>query len=110
MHHATLKSQLNCIVLTHWKYSVQFAEYREAGVGSRVKGYPRYSGKWLEGMHDKTDIVCITNEHMISQTYIYCFQKLEYPLFTQEKDREIRKACIRQPDVCQSRLHLCEVW
>ncbi|KAI9259844.1 hypothetical protein EDC94DRAFT_585685 [Helicostylum pulchrum] len=67
-----------------WKKVIKFVGDRGAGVGSRIKGHRRYGGKWLGN-------VCITNEHMPSQTCVYCFQHLERPLLIEEKDGKIKR-------------------
>ena len=48
-------------------------------VGSTIKGYRRYGGKWKQYMHGMNINVCITNEN-ISQTCMYCFSKLDHPI------------------------------
>ncbi|ORE02002.1 hypothetical protein BCV72DRAFT_235454 [Rhizopus microsporus var. microsporus] len=55
---------------------------RGLGVGSRIKGYMRYGSYWKPLRHSLYTYVCITNEHNISQTCSYCFQKLSHPVKT----------------------------
>ncbi|ORE17993.1 hypothetical protein BCV71DRAFT_286173 [Rhizopus microsporus] len=50
------------------------------GVGSTIKGYRGYGGKWKQCMHGMNINVCITNENMTSQTCMYCFSKLGNPI------------------------------
>jgi hypothetical protein len=49
-------------------------------VGSRIKGFLRYGGKWKQRTQGKYTNVCITDEYMTSQTYLYCFSKLDHPI------------------------------
>lgn len=50
------------------------------GVGSRIKGFLRRDGKWKQRIQGKYTNVCITNEHMTSQPYLYCFSELNHPI------------------------------
>ncbi|CEI91142.1 hypothetical protein RMCBS344292_14001 [Rhizopus microsporus] len=56
------------------------SETEARGVGSTIKGYKRYGGKWKQCMHGMNINVCITNENMTSQIYMYCFSKLDHPI------------------------------
>ena len=59
-------------------------------VGSTIKGYRRYGGKWKQYMHDTNINVCITNEN-ISQTCMYCFSKLDHSIYRKiVKDKDIK--------------------
>ncbi|PHZ09987.1 uncharacterized protein RHIMIDRAFT_41440 [Rhizopus microsporus ATCC 52813] len=61
------------------------------GVGSTIKGYRRYGGKWKQCMHGMNINVCITNENMTSQTCMYCFSKLDHPIHRKViKGKEIK--------------------
>ena len=64
---------------------------RRTGVGSRVKGYPKYGGKWLKEICGKRSMICIINERMASQMCLYCRQELEHSLFVEEVDGRIKK-------------------
>ena len=61
------------------KKIVQFVGDRGTGVGSRLKGFRKYGGKWLEVLRSQQNIVCITNEQKTSQLCIFCFEKLCHP-------------------------------
>ncbi|CEI97435.1 hypothetical protein RMCBS344292_11567 [Rhizopus microsporus] len=62
------------------------------GVGSTIKGFRRYGGKWKQCMHGMSVKVCITNENMTSQTCMYCFSKLDNPMHRKTiNDKEIKK-------------------
>jgi hypothetical protein len=61
------------------------------GVGSTIKGFRRYGGKWKQELHDINVNVCITNESMTPQTCIYCFSKLGNPIHRKIiKDKKIK--------------------
>ena len=60
-------------------------------VGSTIKGYRGYGGKWKQCMHGMNINVCITNENVTSQTCMYCFSKLDHPIYRKiDKDKDIR--------------------
>ena len=61
------------------KQTLMFIGDRGTGVGSRIKGFRKYGGRWKEQLRGKHVTVCITNEHMTSQTCIYCYQELCHP-------------------------------
>lgn len=50
------------------------------GVGSRIKGYDRRGGKWLQKLHGRYDIAAITDEHMTSQLCLYCYSPIVHPI------------------------------
>lgn len=52
---------------------------RGTGVGSRIKGFRRYGGRWKEQMHGEAVNVCITDENRTSQTCLFCYNKLIHP-------------------------------
>ncbi|KAI8881784.1 hypothetical protein K501DRAFT_188097 [Backusella circina FSU 941] len=57
-----------------------FIRDRGHGVGSRIKSHLKYGGHWKEKKHGLYTSVAITNEHNTSQTCVYCFKKMEYPM------------------------------
>ncbi|KAG1174754.1 hypothetical protein G6F71_004662 [Rhizopus microsporus] len=61
------------------KKLLMFVGDRGTGVGSRVKGFMRYGGKWKENMHAEAINVCVTNENKKSQICVFCFKKLAHP-------------------------------
>ena len=63
-----------------------FVGDRGTGVGSRVKGFMRYGGKWKENMHAEAINVCVTNENKKSQICVFCFKKLAHPKRKEVKD------------------------
>ncbi|ORE03237.1 hypothetical protein BCV72DRAFT_279563 [Rhizopus microsporus var. microsporus] len=48
-------------------------------VGSTIKGNLKY-GQWKPRKNSLYTSVCITNEHNTSQTHLFCFKELQYPL------------------------------
>ncbi|KAG1265047.1 hypothetical protein G6F68_003892 [Rhizopus microsporus] len=51
----------------------------------------RYGEKWRQCMHGMNINVCITNENVTSQTCMYCFSKLDHPIYRKiDKDKDIR--------------------
>ncbi|ORE03060.1 hypothetical protein BCV72DRAFT_316218 [Rhizopus microsporus var. microsporus] len=62
---------------------------RGTGVESRIKGFCRYGGRWEEQLHGKHINMCITNEHMASQTCVYCYQKLCHPKAMLTKNKQV---------------------
>ncbi|CEG68071.1 hypothetical protein RMATCC62417_04398 [Rhizopus microsporus] len=70
---------------------IMFIGDRGTGVGSTIKGYRRYGGKWKQCIHGMNINVCITNENMTSQTCMYCFSKLDHPIHRKKiNDKEIK--------------------
>ncbi|KAI8880038.1 hypothetical protein K501DRAFT_152370, partial [Backusella circina FSU 941] len=58
---------------------ILFVGDRGYGVGSRIKGFLKYGGKWKPKKHTLYTSVCITNENNTSQTCPFCFGKLSHP-------------------------------
>ncbi|PHZ07461.1 uncharacterized protein RHIMIDRAFT_242668 [Rhizopus microsporus ATCC 52813] len=79
-----------------------FVGSRGLGVGSRIKGYMRYGSYWKPLRHSLYTYVCITNEHNISQTCSYCFQKLSHPVKTVYKNGARRLRTISDAFVCDN--------
>lgn len=52
---------------------------RGTGVGSSIKGFRKYGGKWKEKIHAESVNVCVTNENLTSQTCVFCFGLLSHP-------------------------------
>jgi hypothetical protein len=50
------------------------------GVGSVIKGYNRRGGKWLREKHNRHATTILTDEHMTSQTCVYCFSLIHHPI------------------------------
>lgn len=55
-----------------------FIEDRGTSANSCIKGFRKYGGRWEERMHDKNVIVCITDEHLVSQTFILLPEALPF--------------------------------
>ncbi|CAO3656903.1 unnamed protein product [Mucor hiemalis] len=49
-----------------WRKVVQFVGDRGTGVGTRIKGYRRYGGRWLDNMRRQRGNVCLTDEYRTS--------------------------------------------
>ncbi|KAI9253043.1 hypothetical protein EDC94DRAFT_525531 [Helicostylum pulchrum] len=64
-----------------------FVGDRGYGIGSRLKGFNRCGGIWKPKQHSRYLASCITNKHNMSQTYFYCFKKLDHP-FKRIKDKQ----------------------
>ena len=60
-------------------YLIMFIGDRGEGVGSRMKGFLKYGGKWKPNIHSRYTTVCITNEYNTSQTCLFCYNKLLHP-------------------------------
>ncbi|KAI8091844.1 hypothetical protein BDF21DRAFT_332801 [Thamnidium elegans] len=58
---------------------------RGTGIGSRVKGFRRFRGKWKEEIHSEAVNECLTNENLTSQTYVFCFDRLVHPQIKRTK-------------------------
>ncbi|KAI8073425.1 uncharacterized protein B0P05DRAFT_454026, partial [Gilbertella persicaria] len=70
-----------------------FVGDRCLGVGSRVKEHRRYGGKWKQKLLGSASIVCITSEYSMSQTCVFCFQKLAHPVNrTKKATRTVKDA------------------
>ncbi|CEP10874.1 hypothetical protein [Parasitella parasitica] len=65
-----------------------FVGDRGLGIGSRVKGFQKYGGRWKPQKNSLYSSVLITNEHNTSQTCLYCFRKIFHPLLITEKEGE----------------------
>ncbi|CAO3656709.1 unnamed protein product [Mucor hiemalis] len=72
---------------------VMFIGDRGTGVGSRLKGFLKYGGKWKPTTHSKYSTVCYTNEQNTSQTRLFCYSKLLHPskLVTQKNGTKFLK-------------------
>ncbi|CAO3699750.1 unnamed protein product [Rhizopus microsporus] len=68
------------------KKLLMFVGDRRTGVGSRIKGFMRYGGKWKENMHAEAINVCVTNGNKASQICVFCFKKLAHPKRKEVKD------------------------
>ncbi|KAG2197763.1 hypothetical protein INT46_005749, partial [Mucor plumbeus] len=60
--------------------TIAFVGDRGYSVGSRIKGFNKYSGKWKPQNHSRYISAIITNEYNTSQTCIYCFHKTTHPV------------------------------
>ena len=70
---------------------IRFIGDRGTRVDSTIKGFRRYGEKWRQCMHGMNINVCITNENVTSQTCMYCFSKLDHPIYRKiDKDKDIR--------------------
>lgn len=58
---------------------IMFVGDRGEGIGSRIKGFLKYGGKWKPKIHSRYCSVCVTNEHNTSQTCMFCYNKLLHP-------------------------------
>ncbi|KAI8078386.1 hypothetical protein BDF21DRAFT_399636 [Thamnidium elegans] len=61
------------------KKLLMFIGDRGTSVGSHVKGFRRFGGKWKEEIHSEAVNVCITNENLTSKTCFFCFDQLVHP-------------------------------
>lgn len=65
---------------------------------SRIKGYLRYGGKWKQYIYEKYTQVRINNENYTSQTCVYCYNKLNYPIHVRVRSkgsfRRINPGCV----------------
>ncbi|KAI9267569.1 hypothetical protein EDC94DRAFT_514982 [Helicostylum pulchrum] len=77
-----------------------FVGDRGTGVGSRIKDHQRYGGRWLEELRGKRGVVCIANKHNISQTCLYCFEKLEHPCQLVTKQGKVKEKKISGVLLC----------
>ncbi|CAO3636577.1 unnamed protein product [Mucor hiemalis] len=83
-----------------WRKVVQFVGDRGTGVGTRIKGYRRYGGRWLENMRGQRGNVCLTDEYRTSQTCVYCFSQLEHPYFIEQKNGKLTKKSTKGSLMC----------
>jgi hypothetical protein len=63
-----------------------FVGDRGTGVGSRIRGFRRYGGKWKETINSEAVNVCVTDENLTSQTCVFCFGRLQNPLVQQTRN------------------------
>ncbi|CAO3646917.1 unnamed protein product [Mucor hiemalis] len=83
-----------------WRKVVQFVGDRGTGVGTRIKGYRKYGGRWLENMRGQRGNVCLTDEYRTSQTCVYCFSQLEHPYFIEQKNGKLTKKSTKGSLMC----------
>ena len=60
--------------------TIAFVGDRGYSVGSRIKGFKKYGGKWKPHNHSRYISTIITNEFNTSQTCVYCFHKTTHPV------------------------------
>ena len=70
-------------------------------IGSKIKGFLKYSVNWKLNSNSFYTTVCITNEHNTSQTCLFCFKKLlnSYRL-VQGKNNKVRLKQVKGSFVC----------
>ncbi|KAI9251157.1 hypothetical protein EDC94DRAFT_526688, partial [Helicostylum pulchrum] len=72
------------------------------GVGSAIKGHPKYGGVWKPKIHSSYTSVCETNEHNTSQTCVFCFKKTTYPMSVSLKNNKTIMKTINGTSVCSN--------
>lgn len=61
------------------KNPIMFIGDRGYGVGSRVKGFLKYGGKWKPSKHERYTSVLVTNEFNTSKVCPFCFRFIHHP-------------------------------
>ena len=77
---------------------------RGTGVGSRIKGFKRYGGRWKEVIHSEATNVCVTNENLTSKTCIFCFRRLTHPRISVTKNGEVFSRKVKGSFYCTNPL------
>ncbi|KAG1507786.1 hypothetical protein G6F46_001816 [Rhizopus delemar] len=86
------------------KKLVMFIGDRGAGVGSCIKGFKRYGGRWKEAIHSEAANVCVTNENLTSKACIFCFRRLTHPRISVTKNGEVFSRKVKGSFYCTNPL------
>ncbi|KAG1048531.1 hypothetical protein G6F43_009083 [Rhizopus delemar] len=86
------------------KKLVVFIGDRGARVGSRIKGFKKYGGRWKEVIHSEAANVCVTNETLNSKTCIFCFRRLTHPRISVTKNGEVFSRKVKGSFYCTNPL------
>ncbi|EIE82340.1 hypothetical protein RO3G_07045 [Rhizopus delemar RA 99-880] len=77
---------------------------RGTRVGSRIKGFKKYGGRWKEVIHSEATNVCVTNENLTSKTCIFCFRRLTHPRISVTKNGEVFSRKVKGSFYCTNPL------